>query len=53
MGKVGECYSYSLKKNLQTSINKGFKDKTWLETETSLDFIRKEKRFIEIVEQIE
>ena len=53
------CY-YSLQKNtekalenLQTAIDKGFANKKWLETETSLDFIRSDKRYIEIVEKME
>ena len=39
--------------NLKKSVEKGFNDKTWIETEELLDKIRTDSRYLEIVNSIQ
>ncbi len=39
--------------NLQIAIDKDFDDLEWIETETSLDFIRTDERYLKIIKVLD
>ena len=47
-GKKGEALS-----NLQKAIELGYKNMKWLKTDDSMDSLRKEQKFIDLIQQLE